>query len=144
MERLKFKTGYLVWLVVWMTVLCGAPVWGDELEVTLEAERAALDSLKTKLEADQKKLEATRGREQSVSADLERQEREIVGLRGELRRQERQERGLAERLGRTRQNLTRVESQLETRQQGMAERIREMYKLGRRGRLQILFSADSF
>ena len=124
-------------------VMCAGTVSAD-LEQALEVERAALDSLKAKLIRDQEALQQTESRQQFVAKDLERKERDISQIKGELREIERRGRELSGRLGGTRQELKKVESRLQAREAGMAHRLREMYKRGRRGDLQILFGSESF
>ncbi len=116
----------------------------EDLKRALEAEQAELDSLKAKLEADQKRLKVTETEKRTVAEDLGRLERDNVRIRGELRNLKRREQDLAGRVGTAKQELGRVEDRLQARRQGKAQRLREMYKLGRRGRLQVLFSATSF
>ena len=116
----------------------------DDLEHQLKAEQAALDSLKGRLEADRERLARTETEQRSTSAALEQLERDILRIRGELRSLERRERELAGRLGATREEIGEVDARLGAREEGIALRLRRMYKLGRRGWMQILFSADSF
>ena len=132
--------------VVWMVVLAAyLPVGAQEdLKGALEAEQAALDSLKSKLESDQKQLEATQSEQRTLSLTLGQLERDIVRIQTELRTVQRRERELSERVGLGRLELGRIEDRLNVRQEGMAQRLREVYKLGRHGGIQILFSADSF
>ena len=115
-----------------------------DLQETLAAERAALDSLKVRLESDREKLKQAKSRQKVVSRDLERKERDIVRIRGELRRLTRRQGTLAKRLGTARRELVRVDARRKVREYEISRRMREMYKLGRRGTLRILFSAGSF
>ncbi|MDP6776570.1 MAG: peptidoglycan DD-metalloendopeptidase family protein [Candidatus Latescibacteria bacterium] len=128
----------------------------EDLKGALKAEQAALDSLKSKLESDQKRLEEAKSEQRTVSATLGQLERDIVRIQTELRTVQRRERELSERVGSGRLELGKIEDRLRVRQEGMAQRLREVYKLGRRAgvqvlespgiftTLQILFSADSF
>ena len=115
-----------------------------DLQEALAAERAALDSLKVRLESDREKLKQAKSRQKTVSLDLERKERDIVRIRGELRRLTRRQGPLAKRLGTARRELARVDARRKSRELEISRRMREMYKLGRRGTLRILFSAGSF
>ncbi len=116
----------------------------EDLKRALGVEQAALDSLKAKLGADQRRLKVTETEERTVSEDLGRLERDIVQIRGELRNLKRRERELAGRVGTAKGKLERLEGWLKVRQEGLGQRLRELYKMGRRGRLQVLFSAVSF
>ena len=135
----------LVALIGMLALLMVAPMGAQEdLKGALEAEQAALDSLKSKLESDQKQLEATQSEQRTLSLTLGQLERDIVRIQTELRTVQRRERELSERVGLGRLELGRIEDRLNVRQEGMAQRLREVYKLGRHGGIQILFSADSF
>jgi len=116
----------------------------SELKQQLEAEQAALDSLKVRMGAEEARLQKTRQLQQSETSSLNQVERNIFQVKGELRTVQRKSRDLSTRLNRTEQNLRRAESRLNDREVGMAERAREIYKVGRRGTLEVLFSATSF
>jgi len=140
----SIQTQIFTWVVCCVfSAVCPGNVFGD-LEQALEAERVALDSLKTRLLQDQEQLERTESRKQTVARDLERKEQDISQTRRELREIKRHGNELSGRLGNTRQELEKVESRLKDRESGMAHRLREMYKRGRRNTLQILFGAESF
>lgn len=115
-----------------------------ELEAQLKAEQAALDSLKMRLEAEEKQLQRNQQKQATEAQALAQLERNIFQTKNELRTVQRQERDLARRRGNTQQRLRQSEGRLQSREQGMAKRAREMYKLGRRGTLEILFSSESF
>ena len=115
-----------------------------ELEAQLKAEQAALDSLKMRLEAEEKQLQRNKQKQATEAQALAQLERNIFQTKNELRTVQRQERDLARRRGNTQQRLRQAEGRLQSREQGMAKRAREMYKLGRRGTLEILFSSESF
>lgn len=115
-----------------------------ELEAQLKAEQAALDSLKMRLEAEEKQLQRNQQKQATEAQALAQLERNIFQTKNELRTVQRQERDLARRRGNTQQRLRQSEGRLQSREQGMAKRAHEMYKLGRRGTLEILFSSESF
>ena len=116
----------------------------DDLEQALKAEQEALDSLKVELETDRKRLERKSVQRQSVTEALNRSEQKVLQIRGELRNLARREKVLAGRVGATREELAAVEGRLRAREDGMALRLREIYKLARGGKMQVLFSGDSF
>ena len=137
------------WVICWMAIFVGllaGPIRGaeDDLERALTAEKAELDSLKARLEADRRRLRQTHTEEQTVSETLDRLDRDIVQIRGELRNLQRREQEMAGSLRTTQRDLGRVEDRLRVREEGMAQRLREMYKLGRWGTLRMLFSSVSF
>ena len=115
-----------------------------DLQRQLQEEQAALDSLKAKMAADQKRLKQTRTKQRFESEALEGLERDMLRVRGELRGVERVERELHNRVRATGKEVSIVETRMESREIGIASRLREMYKLGRRGPLEILFSSASF
>ena len=128
---------------VLMILAMASPAQAD-LQEALAEERAALDSLKARLESDREQLEQAKSRQKAVSLDLERRERDIVRIRGELRSLARGQGKLSRRLGTAKRELARVDARRKVRELEISSRMREMYKLGRRGTLRILFSADSF
>ena len=127
-----------------VVTLVSSSAYADSLEERLKREQAALDSLKTSMEARQLELDRSRKKERSVAETLSRQEQEMVGLRGELRGLKRRRTDLGSRLSQTKQELGEIERRLGVRETGMKGRMRKMYKLGRRGPLEILLSSDSF
>ena len=116
----------------------------SELEVQLKAEQAALDSLKTRMAEEETRLQKTRLLQKSEASALSEIERDIYQAKNTLRTAQRHSKDLTNKLNRTEQQLRRAESQLKNRQTGMANRAREMYKVGRRGVLEVLFSSTSF
>jgi murein hydrolase activator len=115
-----------------------------ELETQLQVEKAALDSLKVRLESEEKQLQRNRQKQETEAQALTQLERNIFQVKTELRTVQRKERDLARRRGNTQQSLSRSEDRLKKRESGMAQRARQMYTLGRRGTLEILFSSESF
>ena len=147
MMRAFYKPNFWICCVFWLVVGFGQGVQAQtaaELEEKLKAEQAALDSLQTRLEAEQKQLQRTRQKQETEAKQLIALERDIFQVKNGLRTVERKERDLARRRDNTQQSLRRAESRLQTRESGMAQRARQMYKLGRRGTLEILFSSESF
>jgi septal ring factor EnvC (AmiA/AmiB activator) len=115
-----------------------------ELEQQLLQEQNALDSLKVRLEVEEKQLLRNRQKQETEAQALTSLERNIFQVKTELRTVQRQERELSRRRDNTQKRLRQSESRLQTRESGMALRAKQMYKLGRRGTLEILFSSESF
>lgn len=144
---LQMRYIHIVVILCGLLLMCHGSVWAQtaaELEAQLKAEQAALDSLKARLESEQRQLQYNRKKQETEAQALEQLERNIFLVKNELRTVQRQERELARRRSDTQQGLQRAESRLQSREAGMAQRAREMYKLGRRGTLEILFSSESF
>ncbi|MDA0710840.1 MAG: peptidoglycan DD-metalloendopeptidase family protein, partial [bacterium] len=116
----------------------------EELAAQLQVEQAALDSLKLRLELEEKQLQRSRVKQETEAQALTSLERTIFQVKSELRTVQKQERDLSKRREKTQQDLRQSESRLRNRETGMATRARQMYKLGRRGTLEILFSSESF
>ena len=116
----------------------------DDLEQALRAEQEALDSLKVALEADRRRLERKAIQKQSLRKTVSRSEQEILQIREERRSLARREDILSGRVGETRAVLESVETRLKAREAAMGNRLREIYKLARGGKMQVLFSARSF
>lgn len=153
MERLetangKRQTMRWVYGFVWVMVLgFGQIVYAQtaaELEAQLKAEQEALDNLKKRLEAEERQLQYNRQKQESEAQALEYLERNLFQVKNELRTVHRQERDLARRRTNTQELLSQSETRLQRRELGMASRARQMYKLGRRGTLEVLFSSESF
>lgn len=133
------------WAMALVALLLTGPLCAeDDLDRALKAEQAGMDSLKAKVAADRERLKRTQVAQQTAAESLDRLEREIARIRAEHRDLQRRERELAGRVGNTRQKMGQVGEQLELQQAGMARRLREMYKQGRRGALQVLFSSATF
>ena len=100
------------------------------LEARLKAEQAAMDSLKARdLQTPQASSEVSaQPGEKTQDTSLNLTE-EINSLKTEINR--------------TEQLLRLAESQLKNREQNIAQRAREIYKIGRQGTLSVLFSAKS-
>ncbi len=113
-----------------------------ELEARLKAERAALDSLKARIAAEDRHLQ--RARPASEEEMLARLERDMTQVEEALRVVQSTSRELAQQIGITEQQLRQAQGQLKTREQNMARRVRERYKMEHRGILAVLFSARSF
>ena len=136
------------WLVCLIALLicpvqAQAQTAGD-LERQLEAEKAALDSLKARLSVEETQLKQTRQRQQTEAAELSDVERDMFQIQSELRTVQSHERDLARRLGNTNRQLQQAEARMQTREAGMSVRLRDMYKQGRQGSLDVLFSSASF
>ena len=144
MLKMEVKHMRIVVLVLMFLATESPAAAQTDLQEALAAEQAALDSLKVRLESDREKLKQAKSRQKAVSRDLERKERDIVRIKGELRRLTRRQGKLAKRLGTARRELVRVDARRKVRELEISRRMREMYKLGRRGTLRILFSAGSF
>lgn len=144
------KRQYMRWVCgfVWAMVLgFGQIVYAQtaaELEAQLKAEQEALDNLKKRLEAEERQLQYNRQKQETEAQALESLERNLFQVKNELRTVHRQERDLARRRTNTQERLNMAETRLQRRELGMASRARQMYKLGRRGTLEILFSSESF
>ena len=113
-----------------------------ELEARLKAERAALDSLKARIAAEDRHLQ--RARPASEEEMLARLERDMTQVEEALRVVQSTSRELAQQIGITERQLRQAQGQLKTREQNMARRVRERYKMEHRGILAVLFSARSF
>ena len=114
-----------------------------ELEARLKAERAALDSLKARIAAEDRHLQRARP-PASEEEMLARLERDMTQVEEALRVVQSTSRELAQQIGITEQQLRQAQGQLKTREQNMAWRVRERYKMEHRGILAVLFSARSF
>ena len=85
-----------------------------------------------------------RARPASEEEMLARLERDMTQVEEALRVVQRTSRELAQQIGVTEQQLRQAQGQLKTREQNMARRVRERYKMEHRGILAVLFSARSF
>lgn len=105
------------------------------LEARLKAEQAAMDSLKARdLQTPQVSSEAS-APNQSES-ESEKPQDTSPNLAEEIN-------SLGDEINRTEQLLRLAQSQLKNREQNIAQRAREIYKIGRQGILSVLFSAKS-
>lgn len=134
----------ITFLIVLMIQVTAQAQTAAELEAKLKAEQAALDSLEARLASEALRLKQTQQKTQTESEALIALERNIFQVKNDLRTVQRQERDLARRLDGTQEQLQRAETRVRVREKDMARRLSDMYKLGRRGRLAVLFSSASF
>ena len=100
------------------------------LEARLKAEQAAMDSLKARdLQTPLVSSEASAQPDEKTQDTSPNLAEEINSLGDEINR--------------TEQLLRLAQSQLKNREQNIAQRAREIYKMGRQGTLSVLFSAKS-
>lgn len=95
------------------------------LEARLKAEQAAMDSLKVR------DLNPQPSQEASAQPENGNEKTQDTSL------------NLTEEINSTEQQLRRAELQLKNREQNIAQRAREIYKIGRQGILSVWFSAKS-
>lgn len=95
------------------------------LEARLKAEQAAMDSIKVR------DLNPQPSQEASAQPESENEKTQDTSL------------NLADEINSTEQQLRQAELQLKNREQNIAQRAREIYKIGRQGILSVLFSAKS-
>ena len=102
------------------------------LEARLKAEQAAMDSLKVR------DLNPQSPQEASAQPESEREKTKDTSLNiaDEIN-------SLNDEIDRTERQLRQAESLLKNREQNIAQRAREIYKIGRQGILSVLFSAKS-
>lgn len=114
-----------------------------DLEASLSAEKARLDSLENTLEASRKRLERTTTAAESSAERLHQLEREVFLTRREHGRLARREQEMSTRVRATREVTTSMEARVQARQTALLARLRDMYKRSRVQDLEILFSAGS-
>ncbi|HCK10480.1 peptidoglycan DD-metalloendopeptidase family protein [bacterium] len=126
-----------------IVVLMPNVVFAETLEEKLNREKAVLDSLNTMLEKEREELSQTEMKKLTIGARLDRIQREEFQARRELRGLSERERSLQARLVHTREALNIAERKLEERTDGIADRLRQSYKLARQNPLEILLSGVS-
>lgn len=136
--------GLIAFLIAWMTTVEIQAQTAAELNAKLKTEQAALDSLEARLTAEEARLKQTQRKTRSETEALIALERNIFQIKNELRVIQRQERDLAQRLNNTEKQLRTAEERATIWEKEMAQRFRNMYKLGRRGMLALMFSSSSF
>ncbi len=119
------KPVYILYILAFLIALSpdGRAQTITTLEARLKAERAAMDSLN---------LNPLPSREASAQPD----ENTSLNIADEIN-------SLNDEIDRTEQQLLQAQSQLKNREQNIAQRTREIYKIGRQGILSVLFSAKS-
>ena len=127
------KLVYILCIIVFLLALSpdGSAQTITVLEARLKAEQAAMDSLKAR--DLQKPLS-----EASAQPESEREEAQDISLNlaEEIN-------SLSNAINNTEQQLRQAQSQLKDREQNIAQRAREIYKIGHQGILSVLFSAKS-
>jgi len=126
-----------------LTVL-SSPAWGQaDLEATLKAEEARLDSLERAHAAARKRWERAQDAAESVTDRLSDLEREIFLTRREHAGLARREASLTLGLKETRQEAGSLGTRVTSRQAGLSGRLRDMYKRGRVSGLSVFFSSGT-
>ena len=103
------------------------------LEARLKAEQAAMDSLKAR---DLTLLQSPSEASEQPDSEGEKTQDTSLNLAEEIN-------SLSDAINRTEQQLRLAQSQLKNSEQNIAQRVREIYKIGRQGMLAVLFSAKS-
>lgn len=132
-----------------LVVVVGAPPalgWGAapvEAAIIQQTQRR-LEQILTKLSEQRRRLRLVRRKEQRLVGELEgidrtkeQAERRLAGLLEEYRQSEVRARQVAVQLAAT-------ESQLRERRRRLGGRLRDVYKYGRTGYVEVLFGADDF
>lgn len=123
------KPAYILYMMIALLIALsstGRAQTITALEARLKAEQAAMDSLKARDLPSPNQPESEDEKTKDTSLNLAE---EINSLGDEINR--------------TEQLLRLAESQLKNREQNIAQRTREIYKIGREGILSVLFSAKS-
>ena len=136
--------GLVTFLIAWMVHLEIQAQTAAELNTKLKTEQAALDSLEARLAHEEARLKQTQRKVKSEAEALIALERNIFQTKKELRVIQHQERDLEQRLNNTEKQLYTAEEHAKIWEKEMAQRFRNMYKLGRRSTLSLMFSSSSF
>ncbi len=121
-----------------------APPRPTETEVEIDAQKRELESLRKELEDRKQRSQELRGREKDVKSQLRELDIRLSLTEKYLAALERRRRTVAQDLGDATSELARTTTQLQTEQQRLAWRLREIYKRGRSRDLEYLLSSRSF
>ena len=130
------KPAYILCIIAFLLALSpnGRAQTIKALEARLKAEQAAMDSLKARdLQKPQPLSETAANQSESEN---EKPQDTSLNLAEEIN-------SLENEINRNEQLLRLAQSQLKNREQNIAQRARETYKIGRQGILSVLFSAKS-
>jgi len=136
----------LVWvcLVVVPSMLCAqAEGSAEDLEQEVEFRKDELGRLREELEEDRRDVQQLKGRERKIGEQIESVGKEIARTERYLRALRREEQDLKARMQRADTSLGAARDRLSEREQIFARRLREMYKRGRPGDLEVLMSSRS-
>ena len=130
------KPAYILCIIAFLFALSpnGRAQTIKALEARLKAEQAAMDSLKARDLQKPEPLSETAANQSE--SENEKPQDTSLNLAEEIN-------SLENEINRTEQLLRLAESQLKNREQNIAQRARETYKIGRQGILSVLFSAKS-
>ena len=128
------KPVYILYIIAFLLALPpdGKAQTIKNLEERLKTEQAAMDSLKVRDLNPQPSLEAS----DQPESESEKTEDTSLNIADEIN-------SLNDEIDRTEQQLRQARLQLKNREQNIAQRAREIYKIGRQGILSVLFSAKS-
>jgi murein hydrolase activator len=109
----------------------------------IDARRQELEKLKAQLERERKEAERIRGREKKVLAELETADRQLSSTRRYLKKLADQEKAINSRLGKLELDIAAREGEISQTRTRLGSRLREMYKTGDPGMVEVLFSSAS-
>lgn len=103
-----------------------------------------MDSLKKILISDKDRLRENQTSQKLETTAIKWLEKDVLQNRTEIRRLERQKQKISDRLQKTKKVIEKIGIRLKTREGEISYRLREMYKIGRRGYLEAFFSYKAF
>ncbi len=119
-----------------------APAAGGSAE-DIDSRRQELEALKAQLARERAEAERIRGREKKVLAELETADRQLSSTRRYLKKLADQEKAINSRLGKLELDIAAREGELSQTRTRLGSRLREMYKTGDPGMVEVLFSSAS-
>ena len=109
----------------------------------IDARRRELEALKLQLERERAEAEKIKGKEKKVLSELQSADRELTSTRRYLKKLADQERAIHSRLGQLELDIAAREAELGQVRTRLGKRLREMYKTGHPGMVEVVFSSAS-
>ena len=135
---------WILWVVPSVLEAQEAELGTEDLEREAEFRSNELERIRAELERNRADVQQLRGRERKVGEQIEAVEKEIALTERYLRALRREEQDLKSRIHRADSSLDATQDRLSRRERAFADRLREMYKRGRPGGLEMAMSSRSF
>jgi septal ring factor EnvC (AmiA/AmiB activator) len=116
----------------------------EEIKIQLEQERRELKSLQKKINDKKNQIQETKKKEKRVISELNRIEKELFRRQRELKQYEKNFKKKKKEIKAISNEIEKLTSEIKNKENHLANQIKALYKLSRKGMLDTLFSSGSF
>ncbi len=116
----------------------------DELKRKVEERKTEQEDLRREVEENRRQVASLKGVEGQIGDNIDAMEREIDSVEKYIALLKRQEWELKSQIKSTKSSLKKTEERRSQYEKAMSDRLREIYKKGKLGGLEIILSSSSF